>query len=82
MIQVLYFARYREALDSSGEALPWRPEWQTLADLHQYLLARGGPWQVLAQSGLMCACNQQLCDLGQPLRDGDEVAFFPTVTGG
>ncbi|MGV8267458.1 MoaD/ThiS family protein, partial [Pseudomonas aeruginosa] len=25
---------------------------------------------------------QELCGLDEPLQDGDEVAFFPTVTGG
>jgi molybdopterin synthase sulfur carrier subunit len=30
----------------------------------------------------MCARNQELCSLDEPLEEGDEVAFFPTVTGG
>jgi molybdopterin synthase sulfur carrier subunit len=30
----------------------------------------------------MCARNQELCSLDEPLTAGDEVAFFPTVTGG
>ena len=30
----------------------------------------------------MCARNQELCSLDEPLAEGDEVAFFPTVTGG
>ena len=28
------------------------------------------------------ARNQELCSLDEPLVDGDEVAFFPPVTGG
>lgn len=32
--------------------------------------------------GLRMACNQALCDADEPVRDGDEVAFFPPVTGG
>lgn len=82
MIQVLYFARYRELLDSHGESLPARAEWTTLDDLRRYLAARGGPWAVLDEAGLMCARNQQLCGLDQPLGEDDEIAFFPTVTGG
>jgi len=30
----------------------------------------------------MCARNQELCGLDQRLQDGDEIAFFPPVTGG
>jgi len=50
--------------------------------LREHLLARGGVWGVLAEQNLMCARNQELCGLDTELTDGDEVAFFPTVTGG
>ncbi|KPW39523.1 hypothetical protein ALO51_04766, partial [Pseudomonas amygdali] len=46
------------------------------------LLQRGEAWQVLAEQNLMCARNQELCKPTEPLSDGDEVAFFPPVTGG
>ncbi|MEL0169161.1 MAG: MoaD/ThiS family protein [Pseudomonadaceae bacterium] len=82
MIQLQFFARYRDALGSSGEALAWRPELTTLEDVRQLLLARGEAWQVLAEPRLMCARNQELCALDTALSDGDEIAFFPPVTGG
>ncbi|MNF38245.1 Molybdopterin synthase sulfur carrier subunit [compost metagenome] len=82
MIHVQYFARYREALGLDGEQLSDTQEFATLDDLRQHLLARGGVWQVLAEQNLMCARNQELCGLDEPLEEGDEVAFFPTVTGG
>jgi molybdopterin synthase sulfur carrier subunit len=82
MIRVQYFARYREALGLEGEQLSDTQELATLDDLRQHLLARGGVWQVLAEQNLMCARNQELCGLDEPLAEGDEVAFFPTVTGG
>ena len=82
MIEVRYFARYREALDCDGEQLAWSTELDSLEALRQRLLARGGAWQVLAEKSLMCARNQELCNLAEPLADGDEVAFFPPVTGG
>ncbi len=82
MIHVQYFARYREALGLSGEQLSWNGELVTLDDLRLLLLARGGVWALLAEANLMCARNQELCSLSEPLADGDEVAFFPTVTGG
>jgi molybdopterin synthase sulfur carrier subunit len=80
MIRVQYFARYREALGLVGEQLSG--EFNSLDQLRQHLLARGGVWQVLAEQNLICARNQQLCRLDEPLLGGDKVAFFPTVTGG
>ena len=50
--------------------------------LRAYLAQRGGAWQVLAEPNLMCARNEELCKLDEALADGDEVAFFPPVTGG
>lgn len=82
MIEVRYFARYREALGSDGERLEWSAALDSLEALRRQLLARGGAWQVLAEQSLMCARNQELCNLAEPLADGDEVAFFPPVTGG
>ncbi|NWL79794.1 molybdopterin synthase sulfur carrier subunit [Pseudomonas taiwanensis] len=82
MIRVQYFARYREALGIEGEQLNCDPTFAKLDDLRRHLLARGGVWEVLAEQNLMCARNQELCSLDEALSDGDEVAFFPTVTGG
>ncbi|MEX6501320.1 MoaD/ThiS family protein [Pseudomonas zhanjiangensis] len=82
MIRVQYFARYREALGLDAEQLSDSQAFATLDDLRRHLLARGGVWEVLAEQNLMCARNQELCGLDEPLAEGDEVAFFPTVTGG
>ncbi|MCJ1885625.1 MoaD/ThiS family protein [Pseudomonas sp. LA21] len=82
MIRVQYFARYREALGLDGEQLNWSDSLASLDDLRGLLLERGGAWAVLGEQNLMCARNQELCSLDEPLADGDEVAFFPTVTGG
>lgn len=81
MIRVQYFARYREALGIDAEEVP-RAAMKRIDDLRQHLLSRGGAWQVLGEQSLMCARNQELCSLDSELADGDEVAFFPTVTGG
>ena len=81
MIHVQYFARYREVLGIDGEQLQ-PAAMVSLDDLRQHLLGRGGVWQVLAEQNLMCARNQELCSLDTEIADGDEIAFFPTVTGG
>ena len=80
MIRVQYFARYREALGLDGEQL--NATFSDLEHLRQHLLSRGGVWAVLAEQNLMCARNQELCSLDEPLQAGDEVAFFPKVRGG
>ncbi|SDH63270.1 MoaD/ThiS family protein [Pseudomonas panipatensis] len=82
MIHVQYFARYREALGLDGEQVAWDGAFARVDDLRGHLLQRGGVWALLAEQNLMCARNQELCGLDEPLQDGDEVAFFPTVTGG
>lgn len=82
MIRLQYFARYREALGIDSEQLDWQEGFVSVGALRDYLLARGGAWAVLAERNLMCARNQELCGLDEPLEEGDEVAFFPTVTGG
>lgn len=78
-LSVKFFARYREAL--GVDALQLEGEFATVDDVRQLLLQRNG-FAVLAEQNLMCARNEDLCQLDEPLSDGDEVAFFPTVTGG
>ena len=82
MLEVQYFARYREELGLSHEQIQWQPDFANLGALRDYLLTRGAAWQVLQEHGLMCARNQEMCSLEEPLLAGDSVAFFPTVTGG
>lgn len=82
MIDVQFFARYRETLGTEAEQLPWTPTWATLDDLRRDLAGRDGVWRVLDERGLMCARNDELCSLSEPMADGDRIAFFPTVTGG
>lgn len=78
-IQVRFFARYREALGL--DAVEVEGAFACVDDVRQALLSREGA-SVLAEQNLMCARNEDLCQLDEPLADGDEVAFFPTVTGG
>lgn len=82
MLKVLFFARYRETLEM--EQLDWHysQDLDSLETLRKTLAAQGGKWQVLNDPGLMCARNQELVELHTPIEDGDELAFFPTVTGG
>ena len=81
-IKVLYFASLREQFGMSGEDLDASPT--TVAGLRTLLMARGGSWQsALAQGkALRVAVNQEVAQPTTPVKPGDEVAFFPPVTGG
>ena len=80
---VFFFAGLREALGVSSLALDLPPAATTVAGLRDHLAARGGIWLALTQTrNLRAAVNQSLVDLNATVKDGDEVAFFPPVTGG
>jgi molybdopterin synthase sulfur carrier subunit len=82
-IRVLYFAGLREVLGSADETLPLPTGVSTAGALRDYLAGRGGPWAQLRSAGnLRCAVNQTMVEFTATLADGDEIAFFPPVTGG
>lgn len=80
---VLYLARLREALGRGTERIEL-PDASTVATLVGSLRERGGPWAIELAVGraVRVAVNQEIADLTATLRDGDEVALFPPVTGG
>ncbi|KOY01049.1 MoaD/ThiS family protein [Pseudomonas nunensis] len=78
-ITVKFFARYREAL--GVDSIKVEGNFVTVNDVRALLAQRDGA-DVLSEQNLMCARNEDLCQLDEPVVDGDEVAFFPTVTGG
>ena len=85
MIKVLFFASYREALGVSEhqQALE-QAEPISLANLKQLLIEQQGEaWQqVLEAKNLVQAVNQAVVNDAHLVGNGDEVAFFPPVTGG
>jgi molybdopterin synthase sulfur carrier subunit len=84
MITVLYFARLRETLGTNSEQVTLPAGVQDLEGLRAMLVARGGAWeQELAPSKpVRAAVNQTMAMGDTAVADGDEVAFFPPVTGG
>lgn len=83
LINLKYFASVREAL-GGGEQVALPPDVKTVGDVRAWLLARGEPWASALAEGraLRMACNQRMCDATAPVASGDEIAFFPPVTGG
>lgn len=84
MITVLYFARLREALGCASEQLALPDSVRDLEGLRAYLVARGGVWaqELGPNRAVRAAVNQAMAVGDMPIADGDEVAFFPPVTGG
>jgi molybdopterin synthase sulfur carrier subunit len=82
-LQILYFASLREALDCSGEQIDFPAGLVSLGDLRTHVVSRGEPWTALATTkNLRAALNQAMVGMDATLKDGDEIAFFPPVTGG
>lgn len=83
-VKVLYLASLREQLGKPAEDLELSTAVSTVAGLRTLLMARGGAWQsALAQTrALRVAVNQEMAQPSTPVKPGDEIAFFPPVTGG
>lgn len=81
MIKVLFFAQTRELVGQADLELPCT--FATLDELRGDLAKRSGKWALAMDSErLLAAVNQTIVPLDTVLHDGDEVAFFPPVTGG
>lgn len=81
MIKVLFFAQTRELI--GVDELELDATFETAEALRSHLEKKGDKWALALEAGkLLVAINQTLCPLDSPLKHGDEVAFFPPVTGG
>ena len=84
MIDILYFARFREKLGVEKEQLALSSPQQTVAMLMDELSERGDSWADVFNGSqqVLVAVNQEMVKADAELNDGDEVGFFPPVTGG
>ena len=84
MVTLLYFASLRERLDCAREEVALPRGTPTVASVVETLRARDGRWSEAFAPGRSwrVAVNQRMADPATPLKPGDEVAFFPPVTGG
>ncbi|HEY3073823.1 MAG TPA: molybdopterin converting factor subunit 1 [Burkholderiales bacterium] len=83
-IKVLFFASLREQLGRPGEELELPPNIDTIGGLRDHLRARGGAWSsaFAPNRAVRAAVNQDMAQPAAAIKAGDEIAFFPPVTGG
>lgn len=80
MIKVLFFANLKETLGCERLEVDGL---STVAELRAKLGERSEQWaSVLSCGSTLVAVNQAMANEQTAINDGDEVAFFPPVTGG
>lgn len=75
-IRVRFFASLREKMGKAEETIP-ADDMHTVADVWKAISAG----QRLPEN-VICAVNMDYAGADAAVQDGDEVAFFPPVTGG
>jgi molybdopterin synthase sulfur carrier subunit len=84
MVNLVYLARLRETFGLASEQIELPPSVRDLRELRALLRSRGGAWaeELADHRPVRAAVNQEMAHGDTLLSDGDEVAFFPPVTGG
>jgi molybdopterin converting factor subunit 1 len=83
-VKVLYFAWVRQRIGRAEEEIAPPASVTTVASLIDFLRTRGGGYEAAFRDLklIRCAVNQDHANVDAKLKPGDEVAFFPPVTGG
>ena len=83
-VRILYFARLREEMGITQEMVDLPMETCDLKSLRAQLAARGGASALALAPGkaVRASVNQDIAREDTPVKAGDEIAFFPPVTGG
>jgi molybdopterin synthase sulfur carrier subunit len=83
-LKILYFASLREKVGKDAEEVELPAGVATIAALRSYLRGRGGVYENSFSEKILlrAAINQDMAQPAAAIKAGDEVAFFPPVTGG
>lgn len=81
MNKIIFFAQIRELI--GVESIMFDAKTLSVSHLLDQLSQRGDKWLLaLKEATVLCAVNQVLVDSQYIIQVGDEIAFFPPVTGG
>ncbi len=83
-MQVLYFGWVRARVGLSQETVSPPAHIGTVGQLIEWLRKRGGGYATAFAdaAGIRAAVNHEIAEADAPVREGDEVALFPPMTGG
>lgn len=83
-MKILYFAWIRQRIGHGEETIYEADGLKTVADVIEHLAAKGEGYASAFEdlSILKIAINQEFAELSSQVSPGDEIAFFPPVTGG
>jgi len=83
-VTVRYFAKLRESFGLGSERIELPAGIADVGALREWLRDRGGAWaeELAPGRAVRVAVNEEMAEPATPLREGDEIAFFPPVTGG
>lgn len=81
MNKIIFFAQTRELVGIDNIKL--NAEHWSISELIEHLSQRGDKWALaLKEKTVLYAVNQTFVDVNYIIQSGDEIAFFPPVTGG
>jgi len=80
-IKILFFAQIRERLNCQQMEFKLTAP-LSINELIQKLKRTNQIWDDVFNNDILCAVNQEVSSPQKILHPGDEIAFFPPVTGG
>ena len=83
-MKILYFAWLRQKVGTGEERKDVPNEVNTVSSLVDWLITQGDNYADAFKdtSAIKVAINQEFSDFDATITTGDEIAFFPPVTGG
>jgi molybdopterin synthase sulfur carrier subunit len=86
MLKILFFGQLKEITQTEGleiNIIQNSEKLNTVANLRSFLQEKGDVWdEYLAYGKALVAVNQEMMSDDTVINNGDEIAFFPPVTGG
>ncbi|PCI43214.1 MAG: molybdopterin converting factor subunit 1 [Alphaproteobacteria bacterium] len=83
-MEISYFARIREDIGHGSEIISLPENISDVNGLIKYLCEQGKNYETAFknEAALRVAVNQTYVDFDHPVKDSDDIAFFPPMTGG